>query len=177
MEPKGSVACEVFIGLGANLGDAQAHLQAGLEGLAEIPGYKPRKVSSLYETAPVGPVAQPPFLNAVAQGGYIGGPLALLKALQDIETGRGRQRQVHWGPRTLDLDLLVFGNEIIDLPELKVPHPEMWRRAFVLVPLMEIAPQLVLPHWRKTAGELYQAMTPDERREQSVRRVAWDQRA
>lgn len=165
---------EVFIGLGANLGDAKAHLKAGLDGLAAIRGYQPLGVSSLYVTAPVGPVEQPPFLNAVAYGKYRGGAIELLRAMQQIEAGRGRERVVHWGPRTLDLDLLIFGEDIIDLPELKVPHPEMWQRAFVLVPLMEIAPDLKLPLWQKTAGELYQAMTLEEQREQSVHKESWE---
>ena len=165
---------DVFIGLGANLGDAKAHLKAGLQGLAALEGYEPVRVSSLYVTAPVGPVDQPPFLNAVAHGKYRGKALDLLRAMQGIEAARGRERAVHWGPRTLDLDLLLFGGEVIDLPELKVPHPEMRHRAFVLVPLMEIAPELMLPVWHKTAEELYQAMTHEERREQSVRRESWD---
>ncbi len=174
MAEEGPAEVEVFIGLGANLGDAKAHLQAGLDGLAAIPQYEPLAVSSLYLTAPVGPVEQPPFLNAVAHGGYRGEALDLLNSLQRIEAGQGRQRLEHWGPRTLDLDLLIFGREIIDLPKLKVPHPEMWHRAFVLVPLMEIAPQLKLPCWQKTAGQLYEAMTPEEREAQSVRREAWN---
>lgn len=170
-EPK---ATEVFIGLGANLGDAKAHLKAGLNGLAALDAYEPLGVSSLYVTAPVGPVKQPPFFNAVAHGRYRGAAMDLLRAMQQIEAGRGRERVVHWGPRTLDLDLLIFGGDIIDLPELKVPHPEMWQRAFVLVPLMEIAPELKLPLWQKTAGQLYQAMTPEARQEQSVSRESWD---
>lgn len=174
MTGRESGVTEVFIGLGANLGDARAHLKAGLQGLAQIDAYEPVQVSSLYVTAPVGPVEQPPFLNAVARGRYGGGALELLRALQSIEAGRGRERLVHWGPRTLDLDLLLFGGEIIDLPELKVPHPEMWHRAFVLVPLMELAPDLKLPFWQKTAKELFQDMTPQERREQKVERESWD---
>ena len=165
---------EVFIGLGANLGEAKAHLKAGLDGLAAIEGYEPFAVSSLYVTAPVGPVEQPPFLNAVAQGSYQGQALDLLHALQRVEAGQGRQRLVHWGPRTLDLDILLFGREIIDLPELQVPHPEMWHRAFVLVPLMDIAPSLKLPRWQKTAGQLYEAMTLEERRQQKVKQEPWD---
>jgi 2-amino-4-hydroxy-6-hydroxymethyldihydropteridine diphosphokinase len=167
-------ATEVFIGLGANLGDAKAHLKAGLQGLAGLDEFETVKVSSLYVTAPVGPVEQPPFFNAVTHGRYGGGAMELLRAMQAIEAGRGRERLVHWGPRTLDLDLLLFGGQVIDLPELKVPHPEMRHRAFVLVPLMEIAPELMLPVWHKTAGELYQALTPQERLEQSVRRESWD---
>jgi 2-amino-4-hydroxy-6-hydroxymethyldihydropteridine diphosphokinase len=174
VDAEGPAGTEVFIGLGANLSDVKAHLKAGLDGLAALKGYEPLAVSSLYLTAPVGPVEQPPFLNAVAHGRYHDGALNLLSSLQRIEAGQGRQRIEHWGPRTLDLDLLLFGGEIIDLPELKVPHPEMWRRAFVLVPLMEIAPELTLPRWQKTAGQLYKAMTPEEREEQSVRRESWE---
>lgn len=174
MGAEAQAGTEVFIGLGANLGDAKANLKAGLEGLAALEGYEPLALSSLYVTAPVGPVEQPPFLNAVAQGRYQGGALDLLRGLQRIEARQGRERKVHWGPRTLDLDILLFGSELIDLPELKVPHPEMWQRAFVLVPLMELAPELQLPRWHKTAGQLYEAMTPREREAQSARREPWD---
>lgn len=174
MGAEGPDGTEVFIGLGANMGDAKANLKAGLDGLAALAGYQPLAVSSLYLTAPVGPVEQPHFLNAVAHGIYQGEAIDLLHSLQRIEAGQGRQRLEHWGPRTLDLDLLLFGRQIIDLPELKVPHPEMWQRAFVLVPLIEIAPDLVLPNWHKTAAQLYEAMPPQQREAQSVRREPWE---
>ncbi len=164
---------EVFIGLGSNLGDAKAHLRAGLEGLAGLEGYEPLAVSSLYLTAPVGPQDQPPFCNAVARGRFRGSARELLGHLLAIEQTRGRRRELHWGPRTLDLDLLLFGREIIQEPDLVVPHPEMHRRAFVLVPLMELAPELKLPRWQKTAAELYQALTPRERAEQAIEPTPW----
>lgn len=164
---------EVFIGLGSNLGDAEANLLAGLEGLAALEAYQPVAVSSLYKTAPVGPVEQPPFFNAVARGRFRGDARELLRALLKIEASRGRERLEHWGPRTLDMDLLLFGEEIINQPDLQVPHPEMWRRAFVLVPLMELAPDLRLPRWGKTAAQLHEAMAPAERREQTVLKETW----
>lgn len=165
---------EVFIGLGANLGDARAHLWAGRRGLEGLAGYRPLAVSSLYRTAPVGVTDQPAFLNAVARGMFEGGPLDLLDALLAIEAGQGRERRQRWGPRTLDLDLLLFGDRVMTHERLTLPHPEMHRRAFVLVPLMELAPKLVLPVWGQTAAQLLAGLSDQERREQEVERLAWD---
>lgn len=165
---------EVFIGLGANLGDARAQLGAGRRGLEGLAGYRPLAVSSLYRTAPVGVTDQPAFLNAVARGMFEGEPLALLDALLAIEAGQGRERRQRWGPRTLDLDLLLFGDQVITHERLTTPHPEMHRRAFVLVPLMELAPELVLPVWGRTAAQLLEGLSPQERQAQEVERLAWD---
>lgn len=164
---------EVFIGLGANLGDAKANLLFGLEGLGRLEGYQPLAVSSPYLTAPVGPVDQPPFWNAVARGRWQGGAQELLAGLMAIEKACGRQRFQRWGPRTLDLDLLLFGREIISLPELTVPHPAMHRRVFVLAPLMELAPELALPGADATPAELLARLSEDERRAQAARRGEW----
>ena len=170
----GAGPVEVFIGLGSNLGDAWAHLRAGRQGLETLAGYRPGAISSPYRTAPVGVVDQPAFLNAVARGMFEGSALELLDGLLAIEAGRGRERGRRWGPRSLDLDLLLFGDQILDTPRLKVPHPEMHRRAFVLAPLLELAPDLVLPVWGQTAAQLLARLTPRERREQRVERLAWD---
>lgn len=164
---------EVYVGLGSNLGDPREHLRAGLEGMARLEGFEPLAYSSPYATAPVGPVEQAPFINAVAHGRFEGDALELLDGLLAVEKIRGRTREVHWGPRTLDLDLLLFGREVIDLPRLKIPHPEMASRAFVLVPLMELAPDLVLPVWNKTAFGLFDLLSPEEKRSQKIERISW----
>lgn len=165
---------EVFIGLGANLGDARAHLWAGRRGLERLAGYRPLAVSSLYRTAPVGVTDQPAFLNAVARGMFEGEPLDLLDALLAIEASQGRERRQRWGPRTLDLDLLLFGERVMAHERLTLPHPEMHRRVFVLAPLMELAPGLVLPAWGRTAAQLLEGLSGQERRAQQVEMVAWD---
>ncbi len=165
---------EVFIGLGANLGDARAHLWAGRRGLEDLAGYRPLAISSLYRTAPVGVTDQPAFLNAVARGMFEGDPLDLLDALLAIEADQGRQRRQRWGPRTLDLDLLLFGDQVVTHERLTLPHPEMHRRVFVLAPLGELVPELVLPVWGQTAAQLLAGLSDQERQAQKVERVAWD---
>ncbi|CAO0821070.1 2-amino-4-hydroxy-6-hydroxymethyldihydropteridinediphosphokinase [Desulfarculales bacterium] len=164
---------EVFIGLGSNLGQLLENLRAGLAGIRELEGYRYIGQSSCYITAPVGRVDQPAFVNAVVRGIYGGTALQLLDVLLEIEARQGRQRLERWGPRTLDLDLLLFGDQVLDLPELKVPHPEMHRRAFVLVPLQELSPQLVLPVWGQTAEQLLECLTPAQRGSQKVEKVPW----
>ncbi len=134
-----------YIGLGSNLADPQTQVLRALDELALIPGCTLCGRSSLYATAPVGPVAQPQFVNAAAVIATTLTPPALLAALQAIEHAHGRVRDgVRWGPRSLDLDLLVFGELTLNTPALVLPHPEIARRAFVLVPLAEIAPSRLL---------------------------------
>ena len=134
-----------YIGLGSNLADPPAQVLRALDELALMPGCTLCFRSSLYATAPVGPVAQPPFVNAAASIATTLTPPALLAALQAIEHAHGRARDgVRWGPRSLDLDLLVFGELTLHTPDLVLPHPEIARRAFVLVPLAEIAPSRLL---------------------------------
>jgi 2-amino-4-hydroxy-6-hydroxymethyldihydropteridine diphosphokinase len=167
-------AREVFIGLGCNMGDCRANLRLALEGLAALPGYRPVALSSLYRTAPVGKTDQPDFYNAVARGKYEGPPLELLAGLQALEKAGGRERRERWGPRTLDLDLLLFGREILDLQGLEVPHPRLAERVFVLEPLREIAPDYVLPRWGLTAGKLLQRLPPEEKARQGAKRIKWE---
>lgn len=134
-----------YIGLGSNLGDREATIRAALEGIAELPQTDLLRVSSLYDTEPVGEVDQPNFLNAVALVDTELDPRQLLWNLMLVEKRLGRVRTQKWGPRTLDLDLLLYGDEIIDEGDLRVPHPEIIRRSFVLVPLVELEPRLVHP--------------------------------
>ncbi|MGD9772805.1 2-amino-4-hydroxy-6-hydroxymethyldihydropteridine diphosphokinase [Diaphorobacter sp.] len=130
-----------WIGLGANLGDARAALRAAVHALAALPGTQLAQVSSLYRSAPVD-AGGPDYLNAVIRLQTTLAPLALLHALQAIEQAAGRQRPYRNAPRTLDLDLLVYGDVQLHSPDLTLPHPRMGERAFVLMPLAELAPQL-----------------------------------
>jgi 2-amino-4-hydroxy-6-hydroxymethyldihydropteridine diphosphokinase len=130
-----------LIGLGSNLGDRLANLNGAIAALERVPGITVRRISSFHETEPVGgPSGQDMFLNAVVAIETALDPLPLLHVLQEIEAQFGRERSVHWGERTLDLDLLHFDGWIIDTPDLRVPHPRMYTRRFVLEPLVEVAP-------------------------------------
>jgi 2-amino-4-hydroxy-6-hydroxymethyldihydropteridine diphosphokinase len=144
-----------LIGLGSNLGDRKAQLDAAVAALAEVAGVDVLGVSSYHETAPVGgPAGQGDYLNAAARVETTLEPLDLLHILQDIERRAGRVRTVRWGARTLDLDLLLFGNRVIKTSELQVPHRMMALRRFVLEPLAEVAPQAVEPVTGCTVAEL-----------------------
>lgn len=136
----------VFIGLGSNLADPMLQLRQALHALVGLPATRLHAQSSLYRNPPMGPVWQPDFVNAVAELRTELAPLALLAALQRIEAGQGRKRsRVRWGPRTLDLDILLWGERQLKLPGLIVPHPGIAQRAFVLYPLVELAPGLDVP--------------------------------
>lgn len=139
-EPRTEVTA--YVALGANLGDAAKALREALAALNALPGVRLRRASSLYRTAPVD-ASGPDYLNAVAEIATTLSAPALLDALQAIEQVAGRERPYRNAPRTLDLDLLLYGDARIDSTRLTVPHPRMGERAFVLVPLAEIAPQRV----------------------------------
>jgi len=135
-----------YIGLGANLVEPVAQLQAAVTALGQLLETRLVQVSRFYSSKPMGPQDQPDYVNAVAALDTRLTPLALLRALQQIELAHGRQRKAErWGPRTLDLDILLFGMQQIDHPELTVPHYGMQLREFVLYPLAELAPDLILP--------------------------------
>jgi 2-amino-4-hydroxy-6-hydroxymethyldihydropteridine diphosphokinase len=134
-----------YIGLGSTLEDPRAQLQRAFVELAAIPASRLVQRSPLYRSDPIGPPDQPDYLNAVARLDTGLAAEDLLDALQAIEQAHRRQRELHWGPRTLDLDLLLYGAAIIASDRLQVPHPELARRAFVLYPLADIAPQLQVP--------------------------------
>lgn len=136
---------EAFVGLGSNLGDGRAHLAAALAALGELPGTRVLQCSSFYRSAPLLKTDQPDFLNAVAHVATGLGPRALLDALLAIESARGRVRAERNGPRTLDLDLLLYGDQVLELPGLVLPHPRIAERAFVLLPLAELDPALCVP--------------------------------
>ena len=129
-----------YIGLGSNLDGPQQRIEHALATLDNLPLTRLITHSPLYASQPVGPQDQPDFVNAVALLATRLSPLALLDQLQALEQAQRRLRERHWGPRTLDLDLLLFDDRYLDLPRLRVPHPAMRERAFVLVPLADIAP-------------------------------------
>jgi len=140
-----SVLHQAYVALGANLGDAHATVRAALDQLACLDETRLVAASSIYRTAPVGCVHQPDFFNAVARLETRLEPHELLAALLALEADFGRTRRTRNDPRTLDLDLLLFDDLVLNLPSLTLPHPRLHLRAFVLVPLAEIAPDLVLP--------------------------------
>ena len=144
-----------LIALGSNLGDRLENLRAGLAGLRGAAGVDMVALSSLYETAPVGgPENQGPYLNAALAADTTLDAADLLALLHRIEAGRERRRVEHWGPRTLDLDLLVHGDLVTDVAGLHVPHPRMHERRFVMVPVCDVAPDLVHPRLDRTMRDL-----------------------
>lgn len=143
--PSPGTAHRAFVALGANLEDPVAQVRAAAQALAALPGARLRALSSLYRTAPVGIHGQPDFINAVAELETTRAPHELLAELFAIEAQFGRRRDFHHAPRTLDLDLLLYDDAVIDSPTLRLPHPRMHLRAFVIAPLVEIAPDCRIP--------------------------------
>ena len=139
-------AAEAYIGLGSNLGDSVATLKSACLAIAAVDGIQILAISSFYRSQPVGPQDQPDFVNAAIRVGTTLSAEQLLDALQAIENQHGRVRTQHWGPRTLDLDILLYDDQQINNQRLRIPHPEIPFRGFVLYPLQEIAPaDLVIP--------------------------------
>jgi 2-amino-4-hydroxy-6-hydroxymethyldihydropteridine diphosphokinase len=137
-----------FLGLGSNLGDRRAELQKAVEALPDVVA-----VSSLYETEPVGgPPGQGPYLNLVVELDTGLDARQLLHVARRLEADAGRRREVRWGPRTLDVDVLLVGDDVVEDEDLVVPHPRLWERRFVVEPLAELAPELVGPEAREGAG-------------------------
>lgn len=149
----------IYLSLGSNVGDRAANLRAAIDALAGI-GVEVSRVSSFYETEPVDYLRQSWFLNCVVQAKTILLPEALLGALRGIESQLGSKKEFEKGPRILDMDLLLYGNQTIETPNLKVPHPRMLQRKFVLIPLQEIAPQVRHPLWPGDATQMLRD-TPD----------------
>lgn len=146
----------VYIGLGSNLANPAEQLRSALTAMDAIPQTRVADCSAFYGSAPVGPGEQPDYVNAVAKLETELDAVTLLDALQAIENQHGRERSIRWGARTLDLDILLFGSEIIDSSRLSVPHPRMGERNFVLQPLAELAPELTMPDGRSLAAMLQQ---------------------
>ncbi len=144
---------KVYLSLGSNVGEREKNLRAAIAILPEA-GVAVRKVSSFYETEPVDLLEQPWFLNCVVEGDTIVPAVELLRELRDIERRMGSKKLIPRGPRLIDIDILIYGEQVIDTAELQVPHPRMHLRRFVLEPLVEIAPDLKHPFWQGTAGDL-----------------------
>lgn len=143
----------VYLSLGSNVGDREANLRAAIAALGSA-GVHLAQVSSFYETEPVDYLEQPWFLNCVVEAEADMEPQAFLQTLRAIESQMGSKKEFAKGPRKIDLDILLYGSETINTPELQVPHPRMLMRRFVLAPLAELVPTLKHPTWNATAAEL-----------------------
>jgi len=154
----------VHIGIGSNLGDRRANTAEAIEKVSKLPGTRVVRASSLYESEPLGN-AKTWFVNSVIEVDTDLGPEVLLKKLKAIEEAMGRKRVKgkRWGSRIIDLDILLFDEDIIDKRTLKIPHPEMHKRRFVLLPLAELAPQVVHPQLGQTVSTMLATVKDDKR--------------
>ena len=152
---------KVFVGVGSNLGDREFLIRKAVESMRDLPRTLVVRVSSLYDTDPVGEVDQPAFLNAAVWLETTLEPRELLWQLLLIEKRMGRVRSQRWGPRPIDLDLLFYGEESVDEPDLTIPHPEAHRRAFVLLPLLELDPDFVHPATGETIRKMIKRLPPN----------------
>ena len=143
--PENLLLRQAFIGLGSNMGDRLQWLQHAVIGLQETTGIEVSRASSVYETEPVGPVAQEWFFNAVVEIHTSLDPMALLTRTQHIEQALERVRLSRWGPRTIDLDIILYEGIEMRTAALEIPHPEVCNRAFVMIPLLELVPDITLP--------------------------------
>ncbi len=153
---------EAFIGVGSNLNSPRERCAEAVDRLCAIEGIGFLGCSPWYVTAPVGPIVQPDFINGVVRVESSLGPTCLLDALQAVERAMGRERNERWGPRVIDLDLLVFGDLVLEEEGLAIPHPEMHKRRFVLAPLCDLAPEGFHPVLRKTFQDLLGELEEDQ---------------
>ncbi|KGA96316.1 2-amino-4-hydroxy-6-hydroxymethyldihydropteridine pyrophosphokinase [Alkalihalobacillus alcalophilus ATCC 27647 = CGMCC 1.3604] len=152
---------KVLLALGSNIGNRQEYLKQALALLQEHTHIQLNNQSPIYETEPVGYVDQQPFLNMVVEIATSLEPLKLLEVTQSIELECGRKRDVRWGPRTLDLDILLYDEENMEVENLSIPHPRMLERAFVMIPLSDLQPDRLICNQQKTVGEIAQSL-PDK---------------
>jgi 2-amino-4-hydroxy-6-hydroxymethyldihydropteridine diphosphokinase len=138
-----------YLSLGSNLGERRANLEGALKCLRETPGVRIERVSGVYRSAPIGVREQPEFLNLAVEARTALAPSELLRAVKDIERTVGRTPGARWGPRVIDIDILIYDGVTMETKELTLPHPRLAERAFVVVPLAEIAPDLMLPDGRR----------------------------
>ena len=150
-----------YIGIGSNLDDPRRQVESAITMLNELPGCHVLRQSSMYESAPFGGVEQADFINAVVELETAVPPAILLACVKELERSRGRNPKAQrWGPRVLDLDILVYGDQVVESTELQIPHPGIAERNFVLLPLREIAPDLVIPGLGPVAGIAVDEQTP-----------------
>lgn len=151
---------DAYIALGSNLGDRQSTIDSAIASIERLATTKVIRVSSIIETPPFGGIEQGPYLNGIVHVQTRLDARTLLDEMLRIESEHGRDRanEQRWGPRTLDLDLIVFGEHVIDEPGLQVPHPRMHQRAFVIVPLAEIAPEINIPNQNETPRQMLEAL-------------------
>ncbi|WP_445367631.1 2-amino-4-hydroxy-6-hydroxymethyldihydropteridine diphosphokinase [Methylomonas sp. BW4-1] len=161
-------AVEAYIGLGSNLEDSVDHVNRARQEIAALPGVVEIAFSPLYRSLPVGPQDQPDYVNAVLRISTELGPLVLLRQLQQIENRHGRLRNVRWGARTLDLDVLLYAQQRINEPDLVVPHPELAKRAFVLYPLTDVTSSDLKIPGLDSLSQLLAACPPDGLRKITV---------
>jgi 2-amino-4-hydroxy-6-hydroxymethyldihydropteridine diphosphokinase len=154
------VSTRAFLGLGANLGDPRAQLEEALRRL-ERPGLRVVRVAPYYRSSPVGPTGQPDYVNSAAEIETDLEPEALLDVAKAIEAELGRVTGMRWGPRVIDVDLLIYGTRCVDTPRLVIPHRELVHRRFVLAPLADLAPTLVVPGTGKSVRALLDALVDD----------------
>lgn len=152
----------IFLGLGANLGDRASAIHGARAALSEN-GWEEISFSGLFETPPWGNTEQPAFFNAVVEGRWEGNPAELLRLLMHIETVLGRERLEKWGPRQIDIDILCFGDVVMETQRLTIPHPFLHQRAFVLVPWHSIAPEFVVPGLEMKVEELLDGLPAEDR--------------
>lgn len=168
--PFGNVAVSVsrkwnkaYLSIGSNIGDREAYLNQAIDSLYDDDNCRVTAVSNFIETEPYGPVEQDNFLNGCVEIETLYSPQELLKKVNEIEAEAGRVREVHWGPRTLDIDIVFYNDEIVQRPELMIPHIEMHKRLFVLEPLNQIASYVIHPIYKKTVSQLLEELKPDNK--------------
>lgn len=145
---------KVFLGMGSNLNSPPRQIKAALKAITKLPGTQLVRCAPWYQSIAIGPGSQPRYINSVVEIDTVLKPRVLLRALQQIEQQQGRKRIVHWGPRTLDIDILLYANQTLKTRQLQIPHPRLGERNFVLYPLVDIAPELNLPDGTSLAALL-----------------------